>query len=133
MDMTIEKIWYDGFLRITLESVLESKFVHLMSGLNPVAQGQVDGACIVWSSGFSEWYSLDSRPISIGWDWNVVADRDGGLTLKRVGPLQSNVMLIDRLYRDFGWAESLQLLGTVVDALPWQEPVWHRIPSLSPV
>ncbi len=123
---------YDGFLRLALDSVLGSKFVHLMSELSPYAQGCTGTPRIDWVSGFSEWHSQDLRPISIGWDWSVFVDERNELALERVGPLRSNVMLVDGHGQDYGWLESLEVLGTVVDALPWRELVWHSIPLLSP-
>lgn len=132
MNVAINQMAYDGFLRVALESVLSSRFVHLMSDVDLHVPNHANLARCVWASGYSEWQSLDARPISVGWDWCVVADRNGKLALERDGALRSNVMLVDRCGRDFGWLESLEVLETVIDVLPWREQVWHRMPSPSP-
>lgn len=127
--MLSDELHCDGFLRIELGSVLTSKFTHLFSDLCPEpAQHSAGGWCL--ASGFSEWCSHDSKAISLGWDWVVIADRLE-LALIRVGLPKSNVMLIDGKGRDYGWLESLEILTTVIDALPWQCEVWSGFPSLS--
>ena len=90
----------------------------------PVRVGGMGTPRIDWISGFSEWHSQDLRPVSIGWDWSVFVDESNGLALERVGPLGSNVMLVDGHGRDYGWLESIEVLGAVVEALPWRELVF---------
>ncbi|MGE8454341.1 MAG: DUF4902 domain-containing protein [Pseudomonadales bacterium] len=127
-----DQLGYDGFLRIQLGSVLTSRFAHLFSDVAPSDVKSLAGdEGMVVASGFSEWHSLDPRAISLGWDWEIKASRTE-MALVRVGLPRSNVMLVDRKGRDFGWLESLEALATVVDALPWREEVWHGMPCLSP-
>jgi len=38
-----------------------------------------------------------------------------------MGLPRSNVMLVDAAGYDAGWERNLELLATVVDALPWRE------------
>ena len=119
----------DGFLRIELGSILTSKFTYLFSDLYPEPTPHLTGGWCL-ASGFSEWCSLDSRAISLGWDWAVMADR-AGLTLVRMGLPRSNIMLVDGQGHDHGWLESLKILTTVIDAIPWQGEAWRKFPSLS--
>ena len=125
--MSISELVYDGFLRMKLEAVLRSDFIHLMSEVNPCRLEGEGGDSLVWMSGYSEWYSLDPWAISIGWDWKVNAGRNG-LALDRVSLVRSNVMLVDGRARDFGWIESLDVMMTVAEARAWRLQVVHNIP-----
>lgn len=121
-----ETAGYDGFLRVTLGRILELQFTHLMSDLvSDDTSPSVDGMHVL-AAGFSEWYCAGSRPISLGWDWVIEADRQE-MRLERMGLPRSNVMLIDRRGFDYGWIESLKVLETVVDALPWRKEIWHHL------
>lgn len=126
------ELQYDGFLRIELGVVLSSRFIHLFSGLSPLQMCSSTGlgnSCL--ASGFSEWQSLNSRPMSLSWDWAVAASKKE-LTVARVGLPRSNIMLVDCKGCDYGWLESLEVLATVVDALPWQQEIWSKRQNLSP-
>ena len=106
----------DGFLRMTLEDVLSLSFTHLTSGIDEHCD---DGADMCGSrtaiSGYTEWIAR-TAPVTVGWDWAVEADR-----WIRVGPPRSNVLLVDPCDRPYDWARNEAVLGTVVDAIPWQE------------
>lgn len=133
MDLLHSALKYDGFLRMELGAVLASRFIHLFSDLNPPhMQSLLDDGSVALASGLSEWHSLDSRAISLGWDWAVSGD-GVQMTLVRTGLPRSNVMLVDSKGRDYGWLESLEALATVVDALPWRNAIWHGMQDLSPV
>ena len=107
----------DGFLRMTLEDVLSLPFTHLASGVDEVDEHGTErcGSCTT-ISGYTEWVARTSPPVSVGWDWVVDAGR-----WRRAGPPRSNVLLLDPIKRPYDWARNEAILGTVVDAIPWQE------------
>ena len=107
----------DGFLRMTLEDVLSLPFTHLASGVDEVGEHGADrcGSRTI-ISGYTEWVARTSPPVSVGWDWVVDAGR-----WMRAGPPRSNVLLVDPIERPYDWAKNEAILGTVVDAIPWQE------------
>jgi hypothetical protein len=107
----------DGFLRMTLEDVLSLPFTHLASGVDEISDDGVErcGSCTT-ISGYTEWVARTSPPVSVGWDWIVDAGR-----WMRAGPPRSNVLLVDPIARPYDWARNEAILGTVVDAIPWQE------------
>jgi len=107
----------DGFLRMTLEDVLSLAFTHLASGID----GPCDDAAHrcgsrTTISGYTEWIASTAPPVTVGWDWVAETER-----WVRIGPPRSNVLLVDRAERPYDWARNEAVLGTVVDAIPWQE------------
>jgi hypothetical protein len=106
----------DGFLRMTLEDVLSLPFVHFTSGIDEQFDIGVD-ACGSRTviSGYTEWLAATAS-VTVGWDWVVEAAQ-----WIRVGPPRSNVLLVDAADRPYDWARNEAILGTVVDAIPWQE------------
>lgn len=69
--------------------------------------------------GYSEWICNAKPGLSLGWDWRL-SYASGPLGLVRVGSPRSNIMLIDRHGVDYGWQRNLDILSTVIDALPWR-------------
>jgi len=106
----------DGFLRMTLEDVLSLPFTHFTSGIDeqPVVDIDTCGSRTV-ISGYTEWIATTAS-VTVGWDWIVEAEH-----WVRVGPPRSNVLLVDPADRPYDWARNEAVLGTVVDAIPWQE------------
>lgn len=111
----------DGYVRLSLDDIFCVRMVHLLSGLDdhapPSKSPQCGSQTVI--SGYSEWVSSISPRVSLGWDWRLSFD-NGLMGLVRVGLPRSNVMLIDRNGIDYGWLQNLEVLGTVVDALPWR-------------
>ena len=64
--------------------------------------------------------------VTVGWDW-VLEPCKGQARWRRVGLPRTNVLLVDNASRDYEWNKSLAVLGTVVDALPWQEQASEAI------
>lgn len=107
----------DGFLRMTLEDVLSLPFAHLMSGMDEACDGHAErcGSCTT-ISGYTEWVASTTPRVTVGWDWAVESGR-----WIRIGPPRSNVLLVDPAERPYDWDRNEAVLGTVVDAIPWQE------------
>ena len=110
----------DGFVRMTLDAILTMRLEHLLSGVDR-DDGEDRSKCgsLTAISGFSEWTSEASPYLSLGWDWRLSWEH-GLIGLVRVGPPRSNIMLIDGHGIDYGWQRNFEVLGTVVDALPWR-------------
>ena len=111
----------DGFLRIALEDLLAVRLVHLVSGLDEDDPSQVRRCGTMTTiMGYTEWVSEGmAEPVSLGWDWRLDRLQTGEANCMRVGLPRSNVMLIDSAKRDYGWDRNLQVLASIVDAIPW--------------
>lgn len=113
----------DGLVRISIAELLCTPIAHLISGVDldeaadPCACGKE-----TWICGYTEWVSSSAPAISIGWDW-CIAPSTSPPRWKRIGAPRSNVMLLSASGDDAGWSKNLDLLSTVVDALPWREQI----------
>jgi hypothetical protein len=106
----------DGFLRMTLEDVLSLPFCHLLSGLDEGAAPIDRCGSQTTLSGYTEWIARTAPPVTVGWDWAVIDDQ-----WTRVGPPRSNVLLVDPARHPYDWLKNELVMGTVADAIPWQE------------
>ncbi len=124
----------DGFLRIALEDLLAVRLVHLVSGLDEDDPSQVRRCGTMTTiMGYTEWVSEGmAEPVSLGWDWRLDRLQTGEANCMRVGLPRSNVMLIDSAKRDYGWERNLQVLASIVDAIPWADETRSAI-ALCPV
>ena len=111
----------DGLIRLSIDELLSMPITHLISGLDveDAAQAMVCGQ-ETSISGYTEWSSNSTPPISIGWDWCIQPTACHPYWI-RVGAPRSNVMLVYATGDDAGWSKNLEILSTVVDALPWRE------------
>lgn len=110
----------DGFVRVSLDTMLSLPMRHLMSGLDEDTLAQRRCGTPTSISGYMEWVGTSIPHISLGWDWRLEIV-NGVMRYVRVGLPRSNVMLIDDRHFDYGWQRNLQALATVVDALQWRE------------
>lgn len=109
----------DGFVRLSLDAILCLRLEHMLSGLEHDQQKSARCGTPTTICGFSEWVSSPTPRLSLGWDWRLSFEQ-GMVGLVRVGLPRSNVMLIDSQGSDYDWQRNLEMLGTVVDALPWR-------------
>ncbi len=109
----------DGFVRLSLDAILCAHLEHMLSGLEHDQQESARCGTPTTICGFSEWASSTAPRVSLGWDWRLSWEQ-GLVGLVRIGSPRSNVMLIDAQGSDYGWERNLEILGTVVDALPWR-------------
>lgn len=113
----------DGLIRLSIDELLSTPITHLVSGLDVEHVGcQVDCGQETAISGYTEWVSTTVPTISIGWDWHIKSTV-GPLRWARVGAPRSNIMLVYATGDDAGWDRNLEILSTIVDALPWHEEV----------
>jgi hypothetical protein len=117
----------DGYLRLTLDEVLSVQFAHLMSGLDDDGAREPCGTPTT-ISGYTEWIGHADPPLTVGWDW-VIDPGHGCPRWRRVGAPRTNVLLVDTQSHDYEWTRSLAVLGTVVDALPWEDEASSSISS----
>ena len=111
----------DGYIRLSLADARSTPLVHLLSGLDEEPRecaARNVKTCEI--SGYTEWVSLTTPTISLGWDWRleVAGERPRYV---REGPPRGNLMLLDAEARDLGAAASDTVLGTMIDAMAWQE------------
>jgi hypothetical protein len=110
----------DGLVRLTLDEVLSTPLIHLISGVDQEVRGKLPRCGTVTSvTGYTEWRSAAEPVIVVGWDWKSVC-KQGRPQLSRVGPPRCNVMLVDHDQEDFDWDKQLEILGTVIDAMDWE-------------
>jgi Domain of unknown function (DUF4902) len=110
----------DGYMRLTFEELQGIPLVHLISGLdedNPVLLQE--GATFAELTGYTEWVSITSPAISIGWDWMLQSSQAGAACYTRVSKPRSNLMLVDAQRRDLGPDRTATLIEKVVDKLNW--------------
>ena len=120
----------DGLLRLSIDELLSVPIHHLMSAvdLDLVVPRTAVCGCETTISGYTEWVSASRPAVTIGWDWHIrlwTAQQPFAWT--RLGQPRSNVMLVYSTGNDTGWHKNLELLATVVDALPWQEQLSHAV------
>ena len=114
----------DGLLRLSIDELLSLPIEHLISGLDGPEHGPLARVCGSETviSGYTEWVSTSFPAVSIGWDWELqLLWHDRPFAWRRLGQPRTNVMLVYAAGGDTGWARNLELLSTVVDALPWQD------------
>ena len=127
----------DGLLRLSLDELLSLPIEHLMSGVDtelagtcPVALRECGRQTVI--SGYTEWASATSPAVSIGWDWQLqLSQAQQTFEWARLGQPRTNVMLVYAAGGDTGRIKNLELLTTVVDALPWQDHLVRAV-GLSP-
>jgi hypothetical protein len=112
----------DGRVRISLDELLVAPISHLIT----VVDAEPDEApprcgSVTTLSGYTEWGVLSQPGISIGWDWLWEGTTPVGAGWVRAGLPRTNLLLVDERGADLDWTRSLQVLATVVDAIPWRE------------
>lgn len=120
----------DGLLRLSIEELLCLPIEHLLSGLDAPDHASALRVCGSETeiSGYTEWVSISRPAVSIGWDWKLqLRCYNRSVAWQRVGKPRTNVMLVYASGADTGWARNLELLSTVVDALPWQDRLGHAV------
>lgn len=119
----------DGYVRLTLDTLLTIQFFHSISGLHEdTVFSASEGARPSIICGYTEWVSATKPLLSLGWDWQLGGPQ---ATLQysywRVGSHYSNVMLIDEQLRDLGAPKTAALLESLIDLMCWQTEVDEHI------
>lgn len=117
----------DGYIRLTFAELHLIRLEHLVSGLDDNdAAGNFSSATRATITGYTEWLSIISPQITIGWDWEMEFIQ-GTLRLRRLGPPRSNIMLQGADRNDLGHEKSLLLQEMLVDEMHWQSIVMEHI------
>ena len=117
----------DGYVRMLLKTLESVPLAHLVSGLDddtPILPQE--GASLTPISGYTEWLSITTPAITLGWDWQMDTSQ-GCPQLVRMDAPRSNIMLVDVMQRDLGITTTLKLLEALVDKLDWQAVVQSHI------
>lgn len=117
----------DGLVRMTVQELLDMHFLHLWTEMDPPDQDPVArcGTACEWT-GFTEWVSVETPRITIGWDWRVRCV-SSSVVFAQEGDARTNVMLVDADNRDVGWPKNMQALSTLVHSVGWTGPVQQAL------
>lgn len=120
MDKNISGQSDTGYIRLAYAELQDIRLIHLVSGMDEdVPDAGTDGAVPTAITGYTEWVAAESPVVSIGWDWQMLADHSQ-VQLTRVGGASSNVMLQGAGHIDLGHAKTALLLEALIDNLVWQ-------------
>jgi hypothetical protein len=109
-----------GYIRLSYSQLQDIRLIHLVSGVDENEPGAfTDGAVPTAITGYTEWVGAGSPVVSIGWDWQMLADHSQ-VQLTRVGGASSNIMLQSASHTDLGHTKTALLLETLIDSLFWQ-------------
>lgn len=101
--------------------------VHCISGLDeddPAPSS--DGAVPTTITGYTEWTGAAGSLLSIGWDWQMLADEHRVL-LRRVSMPSSNVMLHTASHASLGAPATTGLLASFIDGVAWQDETLQHL------
>jgi hypothetical protein len=101
--------------------------VHCISGMDedvptPISAGAVQTVI----TGYTEWTGAAGSLLSIGWDWQMLADKHSVL-LKRVSMPSSNLMLHSASHAALGAPASTGLLASFIDGVAWQDETLQHL------
>lgn len=113
----------DGYVRLTLGTLLTTPLIHLVSGVdedNPISVNE--GASFAPISGYTEWISTTTPTLTVGWDWQLGVSQRRPLYTRLDAP-RTNVMLVDARRYDLGLTKTTALLESAINSLAWQTEV----------
>lgn len=117
----------DGYIRLQFMELQAICLSHLVSGLDEESPASTcDGAVPTEIAGYTEWISNTMPTITIGWDWQMLAENKR-ILLRKVGAPRSNIMLLDSAGMDVGPENTLIRLDALIDALAWPNEVRNQI------
>lgn len=122
----------DYYVRLSSQALCDLEFEHLHSAhdeavLDDVPAGR--GAGTQWA-GSTEWQGLRaSGPVSLAWDWVVLADGEVRV-LSAVAP-RTNMQVIDPKGYDLPQSQALPHLLGLIESLPWRAKVLHALEAQS--
>lgn len=121
----------DGYIRLTFDSFLRFKMMHLFSGMDqdrPPVESL--GARLSSITGYTEWVSDSVPVITIGWDWEMTG-KEGVARLRPAGIPGSNLMFVCQNGLDLGTEKSGQLLTAWLEIFAWQTATLNTITQQS--
>lgn len=111
----------DGQVCLSVAELPLISLVHLVSGMDEDTP-QVSGSAAVATdlTGYTEWVTVGSPAISIGWDWQLLTIANH-IKLKRLGLPRNNLSLRDSTGKEIGQHGTDQVLAEFIDNIPWKE------------
>ena len=101
--------------------------VHCISGLDEDVPALIaDGAVQTTITGYTEWISEGGSLLSIGWDWQMLANSNS-VRLTRVSLPSSNLMLQTASHAALGAPATTGLLASFIDGVEWQAETLQHI------
>lgn len=112
----------DGYIRLPLTNLSALPFVHLASSSDSDFLEELKAQTIpAHAAGFSEWKSITTPAVSLGWGWFIHSPSNR--LLLAPDPVRSNVMLTDIYGYDLGPMVTSNLFGTWLAIYHWQDVV----------
>ncbi|MBC7750652.1 MAG: DUF4902 domain-containing protein [Candidatus Saccharibacteria bacterium] len=112
----------DGFIRMDFKHLMETSLSHLIS----VNEETRFTAPYTHIFGFTEWVSVITPVISVGWDWKLSHD-DQFIKIVRVGQPRSNLMFTDYMQCDIGLNNTEELIIQKIDMIAWEMIIKDQI------
>lgn len=113
----------DGYIRLSFAELQAIALSHLISGLDENIPAAIpSGVTATDITGYTEWVSLTTPAITIGWDWQMGADHNG-IQLRKISESRSNVMFKNEDGKDIGPEETMTMLEGLIDGLDWIDAV----------
>ncbi len=112
----------DGFVRMAFSDLMKTTLSHLVS----INEETSFSAPYTQIFGYTEWVSLTTPVISVGWDWKLSHD-DRFIKIVRIGQPRSNLMFLDYMQCDIGMDNTEMLINQKIDMIAWEMIVKEQI------
>ena len=113
----------DGYICMSFTELQTITLSHLISGIDEnMSAATSSGGTATDITGYTEWVSLTTPAITIGWDWQMGADHNG-IQLRKISGPRSNVMFKDKNGQDIGPEKTEIMLAGLIDGLDWIDTV----------
>ncbi len=121
----------DGYIRILRAELGVLPLTHLLSDLDEEVVSSVrEEAAPAVISGYTEWLSLTTPVVTVGWDWRLDV-AEGAPRYVIDGWPRTNAMLIEGgTHRDLGAEATAQALVARVEQLNWMREVAEHISAI---
>lgn len=118
-----------GLVQATVQELLNLGLTHFFSAVDidptDLSTEQRCGTVTV-ISGYTEWMGSTKYPITIGWDWCILANGQA-IRWQREDLPRTNIQLMNENGRALAWEDNLRVLATWVDSQFWQKDVARAV------
>jgi Domain of unknown function (DUF4902) len=118
-----------GLVQATMKELLNQRLEHFFSAIDADPDDLPPNrrcGTVTTLTGYTEWLCSAEFPITIGWDWHVLAAAHG-IHWKRKELPRTNIQLLNEDGDALAWDDSLLVLSTWVDAQAWQKDVVQAV------
>lgn len=117
------RVSHDGYIRIPAEKLGSIQLLHLDSGIySPEDQYPLLDRTRCKINGYTEWISLSSPYVSVGWDWDLIIHGTEPDLIK-TGDVYTNLMMQSESNTDLSERENRQLIADSLSSLDWKSKV----------